>query len=116
MTRSASGVPVLNPIKNRSYRLWPFFWHWSALIAEQGSAFTYQLVMHKNNESFARHALRFGGGHIRRGFLRVVIYNVGRRASPAARVTTKLLLELIRCRCTMLSACFSAPPIILLHC
>ncbi|MEP7052460.1 MAG: class I SAM-dependent methyltransferase, partial [Pseudomonadota bacterium] len=49
----------------RWYRLWKFFLHWSALIGEQGSAFTYQLIMHKNNESFDRHGLRFNGGHIR---------------------------------------------------
>jgi sphingolipid C9-methyltransferase len=49
----------------RWYRLWYFFLHWSALIGEQGSAFTYQLIMHKNNESFDRMGLRFDGGHIR---------------------------------------------------
>jgi cyclopropane fatty-acyl-phospholipid synthase-like methyltransferase len=49
----------------RWYRLWHFFLHWSALIGEQGSAFTYQLIMHKNNESFDRQGLRFNGGHIR---------------------------------------------------
>jgi cyclopropane fatty-acyl-phospholipid synthase-like methyltransferase len=49
----------------RWFRLWYFFLHWSALIGEQGSAFTYQLIMHKNKETFDRHGLRFGGGHIR---------------------------------------------------
>jgi cyclopropane fatty-acyl-phospholipid synthase-like methyltransferase len=49
----------------RWYRLWKFFLHWSALIGEQGSAFTYQLIMHKNSESFDRMGLRFNGGHIR---------------------------------------------------
>ena len=43
----------------RWYRLWHFFLHWSSLIGEQGSAFTYQLVMHKNSESFNRMGLRF---------------------------------------------------------
>ena len=46
----------------RWYRLWHFFLHWSALIGEQGSAFTYQLIMHKNNESFDRMGLRFNNG------------------------------------------------------
>ncbi len=49
----------------RWFRLWYFFLHWSALIGEQGSAFTYQLIMHKNKETFDRQGLRFGGGHIR---------------------------------------------------
>jgi cyclopropane fatty-acyl-phospholipid synthase-like methyltransferase len=49
----------------RWYRLWHFFLHWSSLIGEQGSAFTYQLIMHKNNESFDRMGLRFNGGHMR---------------------------------------------------
>ncbi len=44
----------------RWFRLWSFFLHWSALIGEQGSAFTYQLVMHKNSNSFDRMGLRFG--------------------------------------------------------
>jgi cyclopropane fatty-acyl-phospholipid synthase-like methyltransferase len=46
----------------RWYRLWHFFLHWSALIGEQGSAFTYQLIMHKNTESFDRMGLRFNNG------------------------------------------------------
>ncbi len=49
----------------RWYRLWKFFLHWSALIGEQGSAFTYQLIMHKNNESFDRMGLRFKNGYLR---------------------------------------------------
>lgn len=49
----------------RWYRLWSFFLHWSALIGEQGSAFTYQLIMHKNKERFDRHALRFDGENLR---------------------------------------------------
>jgi len=56
---------VIAAYGQRWYRLWYFFLHWSALIGEQGSAFTYQLVMHKNNDSFDRQGLRFGGGHIR---------------------------------------------------
>ncbi len=46
----------------RWYRLWYFFLHWSALIGEQGSAFTYQLLMHKNSDSFDRTSLQFGYG------------------------------------------------------
>ena len=38
----------------RWYRLWYFFLHWSALIGEQGSGFTYQVTMHKNHERFDR--------------------------------------------------------------
>ncbi len=56
---------IIGAYGQRWYRLWYFFLHWSALIGEQGSAFTYQLVMHKNNESFDRQGLRFNGGHIR---------------------------------------------------
>ncbi len=44
----------------RWYRLWKFFLHWSALIGEQGSAFNYQLLMHKNHEKFPRHQVQFG--------------------------------------------------------
>ena len=33
------------------YRLWYFFLHWSAIIGEQGSAFTYNVTMHKNHNS-----------------------------------------------------------------
>lgn len=56
---------VIAAYGQRWFRLWRFFLHWSALIGEQGSAFTYQLLMHKNNESFDRQGLRFNGGHIR---------------------------------------------------
>lgn len=40
------------------YRLWYFFLHWSALIGEQGSAFTYNVTMHKNHNSLKRAALK----------------------------------------------------------
>lgn len=50
---------VLKAYGERWYRLWYFFLHWSALIGEQGSAFTYQLLMHKNNDSFDRMGLQF---------------------------------------------------------
>jgi cyclopropane fatty-acyl-phospholipid synthase-like methyltransferase len=56
---------IIKAYGQRWYRLWYFFLHWSALIGEQGSAFTYQLIMHKNNESFDRQGLRFNGGHFR---------------------------------------------------
>lgn len=48
------------------YRLWYFFLHWSALIGEQGSAFTYNLLMHKNDDSYDRMGLRFGSKHYER--------------------------------------------------
>lgn len=44
----------------RWFRLWQFFLHWSALIGEQGSALTYQVLMHKNHERFGRMQLQFG--------------------------------------------------------
>jgi cyclopropane fatty-acyl-phospholipid synthase-like methyltransferase len=44
----------------RWFRLWRFFLHWSALIGEQGTALTYQVLMHKNHDTFGRRALRFG--------------------------------------------------------
>jgi sphingolipid C9-methyltransferase len=53
---------VIKAYGERWYRLWYFFLHWSALIGEQGSAFTYQMLMHKNSDSFDRHKLQFATG------------------------------------------------------
>jgi len=53
---------VIKSYGERWYRLWYFFLHWSALIGEQGSAFTYQMLMHKNSDSFDRKKLQFGSG------------------------------------------------------
>lgn len=53
---------VIKSYGERWYRLWYFFLHWSALIGEQGSAFTYQMLMHKNSDSFNRKAVQFGSG------------------------------------------------------
>jgi len=53
---------VIKAYGERWYRLWYFFLHWSALIGEQGSAFTYQLLMHKNSDSFNRSKLQWGNG------------------------------------------------------
>ena len=50
---------VLKTYGERWYRLWYFFLHWSALIGDQGSAFTYQLLMHKNLDNFDRRGLQF---------------------------------------------------------
>ena len=50
---------VLKTYGERWFRLWYFFLHWSALIGEQGSAFTYQLLMHKNHNKFDRRGLQF---------------------------------------------------------
>lgn len=58
---------VLKAYGERWYRLWYFFLHWSSLIGEQGSAFTYQLLMHKNNDSFDRLSLRFENNQDWRG-------------------------------------------------
>lgn len=52
---------VLKAYGERWYRLWYFFLEWSALIGEQGSAFTYQMLMHKNSDSFDRKKLQFDG-------------------------------------------------------
>jgi cyclopropane fatty-acyl-phospholipid synthase-like methyltransferase len=53
---------VIKSYGERWYRLWYFFLHWSALIGEQGSAFTYQMLMHKNSDSFDRKKLQFESG------------------------------------------------------
>lgn len=52
---------VVEAYGERWFRLWYFFLHWSALIGERGCAFTYQLLMHKNDESFDRMGLRYSG-------------------------------------------------------
>ncbi len=52
---------VVEAYGERWFRLWYFFLHWSSLIGEQGSAFTYQLVMHKNDNKFDRLGLRYKG-------------------------------------------------------
>lgn len=38
----------------RMYRLWYFFLHWSAIVGEQGTAFTYNVTMHKNDNKLKR--------------------------------------------------------------
>lgn len=50
---------VVQKYGERLFRLWNFFLHWSALIGEQGSAFTYQVAMHKNRDAFDRMRLAF---------------------------------------------------------
>ena len=52
---------VVEAYGERWFRLWYFCLHWSALIGERGCAFTYQLLMHKNDESFDRMGLRYSG-------------------------------------------------------
>jgi sphingolipid C9-methyltransferase len=54
---------VVDAYGERWFRLWYFFLHWSSLIGEQGSAFTYQLLMHKNSDSFDRMGLRYNHPH-----------------------------------------------------
>jgi len=51
---------IVKAYGERWYRLWCFFLHWSALIGEQGSAFNYHLLLHKNHDSYARKKLFFG--------------------------------------------------------
>jgi cyclopropane fatty-acyl-phospholipid synthase-like methyltransferase len=50
---------VIRAYGERWFRLWNFFLHWSSLMGEQGSAFTYQVLMHKNADSFNRRAVIF---------------------------------------------------------
>lgn len=50
---------VVRTYGERWYRLWHFFLYWSALIGEQGSAFNYHLMLHKNHESYNRKKLFF---------------------------------------------------------
>lgn len=49
---------VIKKYGERMYRLWYFFLHWSALIGEQGSAFNYNVTMHKNHDKLVRAPLR----------------------------------------------------------
>ena len=48
---------IVKAYGERWYRLWKFFLHWSALMGDQGTGFTYQVVLHKNHESFPRQIL-----------------------------------------------------------
>ena len=50
---------VTDAYGERWYRLWVFFLYWSALIGEQGSAMTYQVLLHKNHERFDRRTVDF---------------------------------------------------------
>ena len=50
---------VVQAYGERWFRLWNFFLHWSALIAEQGTGMTYQVVLHKDSERFDRKAFAF---------------------------------------------------------
>jgi cyclopropane fatty-acyl-phospholipid synthase-like methyltransferase len=45
---------VVKAYGERWYRLWYFFLHWSALMGDQGTGFTYQVVLHKNHDKFPR--------------------------------------------------------------
>ena len=45
---------VVNAYGERWYRLWYFFLHWSALMGDQGTGFTYQVTLHKNHDKFNR--------------------------------------------------------------
>jgi cyclopropane fatty-acyl-phospholipid synthase-like methyltransferase len=45
---------VIKAYGERWYRLWYFFLHWSALMGDQGTGFTYQVTMHKNHDRFDR--------------------------------------------------------------
>ena len=45
---------VIKAYGERWYRLWYFFLHWSALMGDQGTGFTYQVTMHKNHDRYNR--------------------------------------------------------------
>lgn len=53
-------APILAAYGERWFRLWSFFLYWSARIGEQGSAFNYQLLLHKSSNSFNRQKLYQG--------------------------------------------------------
>lgn len=55
----ANREAVVKAYSERWFRLWNFFLYWSALIGEQGTAFTYQVLMHKNSDRFNRRAMIF---------------------------------------------------------
>lgn len=48
---------IVKAYGERWFRLWYFFLHWSALMGDQGTGFTYQVVLHKNHDSFPRQKL-----------------------------------------------------------
>lgn len=48
---------VLRAYGARWFRLWSFFLYWSARIGEQGSAFNYQILLHKSTNGFNRRKL-----------------------------------------------------------
>lgn len=49
---------IVKAYGERWYRLWHFFLHWSALMGEQGTGFTYQVTMHKNHSTVDRRKLQ----------------------------------------------------------
>lgn len=53
----ANREPILAAYGERWFRLWSFFLYWSARIGEQGSAFNYQLLLHKSSNGFNRRSL-----------------------------------------------------------
>ena len=48
---------IVKAYGERWYRLWYFFLHWSAIVGEQGTAFTYNVTMHKNDNALKREPL-----------------------------------------------------------
>ncbi|MBX3230573.1 MAG: class I SAM-dependent methyltransferase [Labilithrix sp.] len=54
----ANRTEVIKAYGERWYRLWKFFLHWSALIGEQGTGFTYQVTFTKNGNNIDRLKLR----------------------------------------------------------
>jgi sphingolipid C9-methyltransferase len=56
----ANRSAVVAAYGERWFRLWSFFLYWSALVGEEGGAFTYQVVLHKNRARFPRLDLQFG--------------------------------------------------------
>lgn len=54
----ANREQVVKAYGERWFRLWQFFLHWSALMGEQGTGFTYQVMLHKNGPKVDRVKLR----------------------------------------------------------
>lgn len=54
----ASRASITATHGERWYRIWHFFLAWSELVAEQGSAASYQVLLNKNLDSYDRRTLR----------------------------------------------------------
>ena len=57
---AANRERVVASYGERWFRLWSFFLYWSAIMGEEGAAFTYQVLLHKNHTRYPRLALEYG--------------------------------------------------------